>query len=68
MEDEDELGQVSTFDGELFYTSKKDGNFKYHQQAIRQLELISAHANTTVPEFIDQRFRENKPTTLVFSH
>jgi hypothetical protein len=47
VEDGDELGQVSPLDGGLFYISKKDGNFKYHQHAIRQLEFISTHANTT---------------------
>ncbi len=31
------------------------------------LKLISS-LNTTVPEFIDPRFRENKPKTLLFSH
>jgi hypothetical protein len=33
-------------------------------------EIIYERATTTtpVPEFIDPRFRENKPKTLVFSH
>ncbi len=48
MEDGDELDQISPLDGGLFYISKKDGNFKYHQHAIRQLEFISTHANTMV--------------------
>ncbi len=31
-------------------------------------DLTLYTGKTTVPEFIDPRFRENKPKTLVFSH
>jgi hypothetical protein len=35
---------------------------------MKSLQQIAAVLLSPVPEFIDPRFRENKPKTLIFSH
>jgi hypothetical protein len=40
---------------------------KNDQKRLRDLTSF-VHGSNPVPEFIDPRFRENKPKTLVFSH
>ncbi len=59
-------GTYSPKDTSFKDASSKGGNVK--ENILGNISVVVEMTLHPVPEFIDPRFRENKPKTLVFSH